>query len=171
MKQEQSAAVRPAYPSDLREGEWAILEPLVPAVKPGGRPARHSRREIVNAILYVVRGGNQWRAMPPDRPHGKRPFTLSGSGATTAPGSVSTRRCASGPGGTWDGRPPPAPRSWTASRSRPVKGGPTRLRRPPAGERTQAASAGGYAGLRAQGGRLGRRCAGPRRGTPPRPRR
>ena len=48
--------------------EWAILEPLVPAVKPGGRPARHSRREIVNAILYVVRGGNQWRAMPHDLP-------------------------------------------------------------------------------------------------------
>jgi transposase len=60
MKQEkqQSAAVRKTYPSDLRDAEWAILEPLVPAVKPGGRPARHSRREIVNAILYVVRGGN-----------------------------------------------------------------------------------------------------------------
>jgi transposase len=67
-KQTQSAAVRKAYPSDLRDAEWAILEPLVPAVKPGGRPARHSRREIVNAILYVVRGGNQWRAMPHDLP-------------------------------------------------------------------------------------------------------
>jgi putative transposase len=60
-KQDQSAAVRKAYPSDLRDAEWVILEPLVPAVKPGGRPARHSRREIVNAILYVVRGGNQWQ--------------------------------------------------------------------------------------------------------------
>jgi putative transposase len=53
MKQEQqhqSAAVRRAYPSDLRDAEWVIVEPLVPAVKPGGRPARHSRREIVNAI-------------------------------------------------------------------------------------------------------------------------
>ncbi len=67
-KQTQSAAVRKAYPSDLRDAEWAILEPLVPAVKPGGRPARHSRREIVNAILYAVRGGNQWRAMPHDLP-------------------------------------------------------------------------------------------------------
>jgi transposase len=65
---EQSVLSRKAYPSDLREGEWAILEPLVPAVKAGGRPARHSRREIVNAILYVVRGGNQWRAMPHDLP-------------------------------------------------------------------------------------------------------
>lgn len=59
---------RKAYPSDLREHEWALLEPLIPAVKSGGRPARHSRREIVNAILYVVRGGNQWRAMPHDLP-------------------------------------------------------------------------------------------------------
>lgn len=44
------------------------MEPLVPAIKAGGRPARHTRREIVNAILYVVQGGNQWRAMPHDLP-------------------------------------------------------------------------------------------------------
>jgi len=68
---EQSAPIAPArkaYPSDLRDGEGAVLEALVPAVKPGGRLARHSRREIVNAILYVVRGGNQWWAMPHDLP-------------------------------------------------------------------------------------------------------
>jgi transposase len=59
---------RKAYPSDLRNAEWAVLASHVPAVKPGGRPARHRRREIVNAILYVVRGGNQWRAMPHDLP-------------------------------------------------------------------------------------------------------
>src|SRR5258706_511116 len=71
---EPTPPIRKAYPSDLRDGEWAILEPLVPAVKPGGRPARHSRREIVNAILYVVRGGNQWRAMPHDLPPGQKAF-------------------------------------------------------------------------------------------------
>lgn len=59
---------RKAYPSDLSDAEWALLEPVVPAVKRGGRPARWSRREIVNGILYVVRGGNQWRAMPHDLP-------------------------------------------------------------------------------------------------------
>src|SRR5258706_3532146 len=64
----ETQAKRKAYPSDLRDAEWAILEPLVPAVKSGGRPARHRRREIVNGILYVVRGGNQWRAMPHDLP-------------------------------------------------------------------------------------------------------
>src|SRR5258706_4064806 len=65
---EPTASTRKPYPRDLREAEGAILEPLVPAVKPGGRPAHHSRREIVTAILYVVRGGNQWRAMPHDLP-------------------------------------------------------------------------------------------------------
>jgi putative transposase len=51
MEQTSSAPVRKAYPSDLRAGEWAVVEPLVPAVTPGGRPARHRRREIVTAIV------------------------------------------------------------------------------------------------------------------------
>jgi putative transposase len=59
---------RRAYPSDVEDSEWACLEPLVPAVKRGGRPARWSRREIVNGILYVVRTGCQWRALPHDLP-------------------------------------------------------------------------------------------------------
>src|SRR5512134_30222 len=59
---------RPRYPTDLSDAEWVILEPLVPATLPGGRPARHLRREIVNAILYVLRTGCQWRALPHDLP-------------------------------------------------------------------------------------------------------
>ena len=54
---------RRSYPSDLTDEEWAILEPLIPAPKPRGRPARIPRREIVNAILYVLENGIQWRAM------------------------------------------------------------------------------------------------------------
>ena len=53
---------RKAYPTDLTEAQWTHLEPLVPAPKPGGRPATVARREIVNAILYVVRNGIEWRA-------------------------------------------------------------------------------------------------------------
>jgi len=64
----ENEPARKAYPSDLREAEWALLEPLVPAPKRGGRPARHGRRAIVNGILYVARGGNPWRAMPHDLP-------------------------------------------------------------------------------------------------------
>ncbi len=59
---------RRAYPTDLTDAQWAILEPYVPAPKPGGRPAKHSRREIVNAQFYVLRGGIAWRAMPHDLP-------------------------------------------------------------------------------------------------------
>ena len=57
-------ALRRAYPSDLTDEEWAILEPLIPAPKPGGRPTKVPRREIVNAILHVLKNGIQWRAMP-----------------------------------------------------------------------------------------------------------
>lgn len=59
---------RKTYPSDLSDKEWAILAPYIPAVKAGGRPAEYSRREIVNGILYVLRGGGSWRMLPHDFP-------------------------------------------------------------------------------------------------------
>lgn len=59
---------RAPYPSDLSDAEWAILQPLIPAPKPGGRPPCHDRREIVNAIRYVLRGGIAWRALPHEYP-------------------------------------------------------------------------------------------------------
>jgi transposase len=52
------------YPSDLTEQEWAILEPLIPPAKPGGRPRSTEMRAVVNAILYLDRTGAQWRALP-----------------------------------------------------------------------------------------------------------
>lgn len=58
-----------AFPARLTDVQWAILEPLVPAPKPGGRPAKYSRRAIVDAIIYVVRQGCTWRALPADLPH------------------------------------------------------------------------------------------------------
>jgi len=59
---------RARYPSDLTDAEWERIASLIPAPKPGGRPARHSRREIVNAIFYVLREGCTWRALPHDFP-------------------------------------------------------------------------------------------------------
>ena len=56
------------YPTDLTDAQWAVLEPLVPAPKPGGRPCRWERREIVNGILYVLRAGRSWRLLPGDLP-------------------------------------------------------------------------------------------------------
>ena len=55
------------YPSDLTDQQWALIEPMVQAL-PGGRPAGHPRRRIVEAILYVNRTGCSWRQMPHDFP-------------------------------------------------------------------------------------------------------
>ncbi len=59
---------RTPYPTDLTDRQWRRIERLVPAPKPGGRPARYSRREIVNAVLYQARNGCTWRALPHDLP-------------------------------------------------------------------------------------------------------
>jgi len=59
---------RRPYPSDLTEAQWAYLEPLLPAVRPGGRPRAHPLREIVDAMRYVLRTGCQWRALPHEYP-------------------------------------------------------------------------------------------------------
>ena len=48
---------RTAYASDLTDAQWLLLEPLVPAVLPGGRPAEYTRRDLVNALLYLNRTG------------------------------------------------------------------------------------------------------------------
>jgi putative transposase len=59
---------RQAYSTDLTDVEWTLLEPVVPAPLLGGRPITWSRREIVNAILYVLRTGCQWHLLPHDFP-------------------------------------------------------------------------------------------------------
>jgi transposase len=55
------------YPSDLTDQQWDLISPMVP-VKPGGRPAKHDRRRIVEAILYLTRTGCSWRQLPHDFP-------------------------------------------------------------------------------------------------------
>jgi putative transposase len=59
---------RAPYPTDLTDRQWRRLEPHVPAAKPGGRPRGADMREVVNAILYVLRNGIVWRALPHDFP-------------------------------------------------------------------------------------------------------
>jgi putative transposase len=60
--------VRKAYPSDLSDDQWTVLEPLIPAAqtKHGGRPREVSMREVLNTILYVNRSGCQWDMVPHD---------------------------------------------------------------------------------------------------------
>jgi len=61
---------RKPYPSDLTDLEWGNLEPLFPRPRPGkgGRPRTYPLREIVNAMLYLARGGCSWRMLPHDFP-------------------------------------------------------------------------------------------------------
>jgi putative transposase len=62
---------RATYPSDLTDAEWAQLEKLVPVPQRKGLNTHHSRREVLNAILYVDRTGCQWRYLPHDFPSWK----------------------------------------------------------------------------------------------------
>jgi putative transposase len=59
---------RRAYPSDLTNGQWAVIEPIIPDAAPGGRPRCAPQREIVEAILYLLRAGCSWRLLPHDFP-------------------------------------------------------------------------------------------------------
>jgi putative transposase len=59
---------RKPYPSDVTDGQWRLIEPSIPPPKPGGRPREVNMREVVNAILYVVRTGCSWRQLPHDFP-------------------------------------------------------------------------------------------------------
>lgn len=54
----------PVYPSDMNENEWALLTPLIPPAKPGGRPRSVDVRRIVNGLFYVLRTGCAWRYLP-----------------------------------------------------------------------------------------------------------
>jgi putative transposase len=59
---------RTAYPSDLSDTEWLILEPLLPVTSGRGRGRQVALREIINAILYLLRTGCAWRMLPHDLP-------------------------------------------------------------------------------------------------------
>ena len=59
---------RTAYPTDLTDAQWERMEKLIPVAKSGGRPRSTEMRDVLNATLYVVRGGIAWRLMPHDFP-------------------------------------------------------------------------------------------------------
>ncbi len=56
------------YPSDLTDTQWEYIKDLIPAAKPGGRPRTLHMRRVVDAILYVVVGGIEWRMLPREYP-------------------------------------------------------------------------------------------------------
>lgn len=56
------------YPSDLTDKEWLLLNKYFDQKRVFGRPLKHSRRRIVNAVFYVTKSGCQWRMLPKDFP-------------------------------------------------------------------------------------------------------
>ena len=140
---------RKHYPSDVTDAQWEILAPLIP--EPGAYSPRApiERRELVNAIFYVLRTGCSWRQMPHDLPNGKtvyhyfRRWKLDGTweqAMTALRKQVRTRM----------GRDPEPSAAIIDSQS--IKTSPVRgsERGFDAGKKnlwSQAASPGGYAGL------------------------
>src|SRR5713101_3966628 len=86
---------RKAYPSDLTDAQWEVLEPLIPAVAEDATNVAYSRREIVNVILYVLRSGCPWRLVPHDLPAwGTVYWYASHAGETEVSGIRSYQYCA-----------------------------------------------------------------------------
>jgi putative transposase len=56
------------YPSDLTDDQWALIEPHLPPEPGGGRPRKTDERDVLDAILYILRTGCQWRYLPSDFP-------------------------------------------------------------------------------------------------------
>lgn len=59
---------RQRYATDLTDGQWALIEPMIPPQKPGGRPRQVDMRDVINGILYLLRTGCSWRMLPHDLP-------------------------------------------------------------------------------------------------------
>lgn len=73
----------PVYPtSSITDAQWAVLAPLLPppgnTAGRGGRPEKHSRRVVLDAIFYLVRGGIAWAALPRDFPPHQTVYGLFG---------------------------------------------------------------------------------------------
>ena len=60
---------RQPYPSDLTDQQWELIENLIPQPREGGRPRAVDMREVLNAMLYLTRGGCQWDPEGTRLPH------------------------------------------------------------------------------------------------------
>src|SRR2546429_9743119 len=91
----------PRYETDLTDEQFALVQPLLPRPKRTGRPPADPR-EVLNAILYLVRTGCQWRRLPRGfPPRSTAPPRDRRGGGARAPGKGET-------GPRRRGRPPSA---------------------------------------------------------------
>src|SRR4051794_8881375 len=64
-------SAEPAFVGDfgarqaLSDEQYALLVPLIPPAKPGGRPRTTDMRRLLDGLFYLVRTGCQWRHLPP----------------------------------------------------------------------------------------------------------
>ena len=63
---EQQSGSRKSYFTDLTDEQWILVEQVLQAAKPGGRPRKVNLREVLNTILYLNRTGCQWDMLPHD---------------------------------------------------------------------------------------------------------
>ena len=82
------AAPCPVYPSSsITDAQPAVLEPLLPppgnTAGRGGRPEKHPRRHVLDAVFYLVRGGIAWAALPHDFPPHQTVYGIFGRWART----------------------------------------------------------------------------------------
>jgi putative transposase len=61
-------ARRRGYPTDVKDEEWHLIEPLLPPTARTGRPRQTDLRAVINALRYMVRAGCEWRMLPNDFP-------------------------------------------------------------------------------------------------------
>ena len=74
------------YPSDMTDEEWAILEPLIPDSRSGGRPRFANMHEVMNSIFYVLREAFPGVSCPRSSHLGRRCITTFASGEWMVPG-------------------------------------------------------------------------------------
>jgi putative transposase len=55
---------RPRYPTDLSSKKWELVDALIPAGSPLGRPRTVDMRRVIDAVLYLTRAGCAWRLLP-----------------------------------------------------------------------------------------------------------
>ncbi len=117
----RSTMGRQAYSCDLTDKQWDVLRPLIPLASLEGRPATVERREIVNAILYVLRSGCPWRLLPHEFPAWGTVYYYFLEGLAKGSGSRSCRPCACRCARKKAEMLSQAQRSLTANRSKPVR--------------------------------------------------
>jgi Putative transposase of IS4/5 family (DUF4096) len=92
------------YDRDLTEAAWALIAPMLPAARPGGRPRKINIRAVLNAIFYLLRTGCQWRLLPREFSGWSTSITTSSEpGRTLVSGFVSSAQSNGKPTG------PPCP--------------------------------------------------------------